>query len=74
MSKPKHTMEFAMCSDEPIPCRVKSEWHEAGKHGLYFGKIYIHQWWGIVLWDDEEDPDVYKLDGLEVTQSHWVSA
>jgi|SRR5581483_4780591 len=49
----------------PVPCEIKSGWQDAGKRGVCFGKIKIsNRWWCIILWDDEDDPDLMKADSI----------
>ena len=45
---------------------IKPGWDRAGEQGQCFGTIRLQQWWGVVLFDGEDDPDLYKLDGLDI--------
>ena len=49
----------------PIPVKIKSGWYYAGKTGNCLGWVFKDQLWAIVVWDDEEDPEMFKLAGLE---------
>ena len=60
--------------DTTIDCRIKKGWDRENRHGICYGKILINNMpWGIVKWDDEEDPDLVKADALEIYQPKWVS-
>jgi hypothetical protein len=49
-------------------CYIREGWDSFGRKGQYYGKICIYgMWWAIVLWDDEEDPAFFKVDGLKIT-------
>ncbi len=46
--------------------RVKKGWYEFGKVGTCLGNpVFVNQEWIPVLWDDEEDPEFFKLAGVE---------
>jgi len=50
-----------------VPCRIMKEWENAGRQGQYLGKFFNGiQWWSVVQWDDEDDPDLHKTCGLEL--------
>jgi len=70
---------FPFVMEVPLssPCRIKQGWSGAGKQGLYYGKIRIRGgWWAIVQWEDDDDPDMLKIDAIEVcvTTRNWVAA
>ena len=51
-----------------------NHYDKGGKTGQYFGNMMIgNTCWAIVLWDDEEDPDFFKADGLVIQQINWES-
>lgn len=55
-------------------CRIKPGWHQEGREGTLFVVISINgQDWAVVLWKDEEDPDLFKAAGLEVAEVKFVS-
>lgn len=56
-------MEYINCK-----VRIKYGWEGVGKSGLVIGEpIRVSgQDWLPVLWDDEEDPDFHKLEGIDV--------
>lgn len=58
--------------DKTVECRVASGFMEAGKRGQYFGKFFCGQWWAIVKWDEEDDPETFKADGVEIGSQAWV--
>lgn len=57
-------------------CRIKKGWVNEGKEGdafCYFQPEF-GQYWVVVQWDDEEDPDLHKAAGLEILRvgdEHW---
>lgn len=54
--------------------RIRLGWIDAGKQGtLLAGPIRDHkgQDWMVVQWDDNEDPDIHKAEGLEVSSLVW---
>ena len=45
---------------------IKTEWHDAGRVGVALGPpVFVKQWWVPVLFRDAEDPDFFKLAGVE---------
>lgn len=51
-------------------CKIKDGWCDAGKTGQYFGSITIHgRCWAVVLWDDDDEPDLYKLISLKILRN-----
>ncbi len=66
---------YVFVSDESIPCKIHDNFDGAGRTGQYFGKININDMdWAIVLWDDEEDPDLFKAAGIMVEQIKYINA
>lgn len=54
-------------------CRIKKGWADAGKEGSYFGKHWIGgRFWAVVLWEDEEEPELFKADAIEVSTITYV--
>ena len=49
-----------------IKCCISKEYDGAGRTGQYLGRFFSDQWWAIVKWDDEEDPDLHKTCGLDL--------
>ena len=59
--------------NQPVRFRVKPGWNRSHDTGFYFGYIVIKDIrQGIVLFDDEEDPELYTAQGLEIQQNTWV--
>ena len=53
--------------------RVKDGWGGAGNKGVCLGEpVFVGQWWLPVKWDNEDDPDFFKITGLEIMQERWV--
>ncbi len=74
MSK-THRLDYDFREEETLQCRIAEGWDKAGKTGQYFGNIMINDTaWAIILWDDEEDPNMHKLVGIEINKPHWVKA
>lgn len=47
--------------------RIKATWHGAGRWGTVLAPSFRHdQWWVVVGWDGEQDPDLFKVAGLEI--------
>lgn len=45
---------------------IKDGWDKAGRVGIALGSpVFVKQEWAPVLFRDAEDPDFYKLAGLE---------
>lgn len=55
--------------------RVKKGWDREGLQGTLLHIVEksdkIGQRWAVVLFDDDEDPELYKVAGLEIEQSTW---
>lgn len=58
--------------DKPKDCRIKDGWEDAGKEGKCYGFVEIQQKWAIVLWDGEEEPDLFKAGALSTKSNTWV--
>jgi hypothetical protein len=68
-----HEIDFNFSEEKTLPCRIADGWDNAGKTGQYFGNIMVNDiGWAIILWDGEEDPDMYKMSGIEINKPHWV--
>lgn len=60
-----------------IRVRIKAEYHQPGREGYMYAVLHDRQGgvkWVVVYWDDHEDPDVFKLNGLEVESRSWEDA
>lgn len=58
--------------DETISCKIKDGWEESGRTGQYFGNIMVNnRRWAIVLWDDDEAPDMHKAEGILISETQW---
>jgi hypothetical protein len=54
--------------------RIRAGWRDAGKEGyLLAGPIRDRkgQHWMVVQWDVDEDPDMHKVERLEVSSVEW---
>lgn len=57
----------AVFEKRSVPCRIIKGWEGAGRTGQYFGRFFSGgQWWAVVKWDDEDDPDLHKTCGLDL--------
>ena len=66
--------ESSYAQEDPRRCRIKEKWEGAGRTGKYYGNVSIeNQKWAIVVWDDEEDPDLHKLAGIEIATETWIT-
>lgn len=69
-----HKIDFNFCDDETLRCRGKPNTDKRNCEGEYFGNILINEvLWALVLWDDDEDPDLYKASCILVEETAWVS-
>lgn len=61
-------MEFAYgFESETHRFKISDGWDRSGEEGEYFGKICIDgMTWGVVLFDGEEDPDLFKAAGIMI--------
>ena len=67
-------INYSFENDDSISCRIAEGWDEAGREGQYFGVFSCgSQWWAIVQWDDEEDPNFHKKEGIEVSRTTWMA-
>lgn len=67
-------IDFDFCHEETLRCKGKKDTDRANQEGEYFGNIFIgNRKWAIVLWDNVEDPDLYKAECLLIEQKSWVS-
>lgn len=76
MSGPE-PVSCALTADEPLRCRIKKGWENAGLKGWFFGKITAGEddrYWAIIRLDGSEDPDFHKAEGIEVECPRWVTA
>lgn len=66
-------IEFEFCSDETVRCKAQKGTDMADREGEYFGNVVVKDTrWAIVLWDNDEDPNLYKADMLLVENRRWV--
>lgn len=65
-------IDFDFSNDETLRCRGKEDTDKAKAEGEYFGNILISgRVWAVVLWDDDEDPDLYKAECLLIEEKAW---
>lgn len=66
-------LEYDFPGSESVLCRIKAGWEGADKEGQYFGRIAVNgTFWAIVLWNGDDDPELFKSAGLEVAQTKFV--
>lgn len=58
--------------DKPLDCQVKEGWDEAGKEGKCYGIVDIQHKWAIVVWNGEDEPDMFKAGALLIRSNSWV--
>jgi hypothetical protein len=60
--------------------RIADDWHGAGQEGRIVGRhtrtvrslghgVFVEQWWCLVLWDGDDDPEFHKSAGLVLIES-----
>lgn len=55
-------------------CRIKAGWHEADKKGVIYGTVVVDgRKWAVVMWYGDDDPELFKAEGLEVSGQVWAS-
>jgi len=52
-----------------VTVAIRTGWEGEGRTGQYLGRVMKDQWWAIVVWDDEEDPETFKFAGLTISGS-----
>lgn len=66
-------IDFDFSNDETLRCKGAENTDKATQKGEYFGNFVANgQRWAIVLWDGEDDPDLYKADMLLVIEERWI--
>ena len=66
-------IDFDFCNDETMRCKGKENTDMANREGEYFGNVFIKdRKWALVLWDHEEDPNLYKADLLLIENKTWT--
>lgn len=53
-------------SEDDANVRIRDGWEGAGRLGRLLTTVWAEQTWAVVLWNDEEDPDCFKMAGLEI--------
>lgn len=54
-------------------CRIKAGWREANKRGVICDTVTINdRKWAVVMWYGENDPELFKAEGLEVASQVWA--
>ena len=67
-------LEYSICGDATMRCKGRHSTDKANQEGEYFGNFIIkNRKWALVLWDTEEEPDLYKAELLLVESKEWVS-
>ena len=55
-------------------CKIKDHYEHAGRRGELLTTVATEQrLWAVVMWDGEDEPELYKADALlvEHTQTYW---
>lgn len=64
---PRKTEEF-----ENTRCRVKAGWEHAGREADLHATIEIGgRKWAVLVFDGDDDPDMYKAEALEMEGKTW---
>jgi hypothetical protein len=56
---------------------MKAGFSGAGTKGDYYGKVLVRgRWWAIVQWEHDDDPNLDKIESIEVSivTRKWVAA
>jgi len=70
----KQKIEYNFEGDFSKKCRIASGFYDEGREGQYYGRICVtDQQWAIVLFDGDDDPTLFKIDGLDIVQEKWVN-
>ena len=67
-------MSFTLTCGNTTPkcCAGKANADKCNVFGQLFGIIEIEgELWGIVVWEDEEEPSLYKADCILVEETVW---
>jgi hypothetical protein len=52
-----------------IRVKIRKGWEDAGREGELFGSVKPDrgnsQEWAILIWDNEDEPELFKLSGLQ---------
>lgn len=68
-----HKIDYKFAENVTLRFKVKEGCDRSGEEGEYFGYVCVNNMkWGIVLFDGEEDPDLYKAAYLLLEQKSWV--
>lgn len=65
----------ALLFNQPVTlrrCRIKKGWHEEGKEGFFYGIVHTNRNWAIVVWDGDDDPDLFRAEGIETQTTNWI--
>lgn len=57
-----------------LRCKIKHNFEYAGKMGELLTTVMTPQRiWAVVIWDGEDEPELYKADALLIghTETHW---
>ena len=67
-------IDFDFSTNHTLRCKGKENTDMVNQKGEYFGTFYTGSTkWAVVLWDNEEDPNLYKADMLYIAETTWVS-
>jgi len=68
-----HKIDFDFSSDETLRCKGNDTSDKKDSEGEYFGNFYVNnKRWALVLWDGDDDPDLYKADLLLIERKSWI--
>jgi len=69
-----HAVEYNFSLEQTVRCRAKPGTGFGNAEGEYFGFIYINKkQWALILWDDEESPELCEAKFIEIEQKQWIS-
>lgn len=71
--KSEMKIEYCFEGDEAIRCKGAKNTEKDQMYGVYYGYFYCRgQQWAIVLWDGDDDPDLYKASCILIEKKTWV--
>jgi hypothetical protein len=68
-------MSYGSYGQADLPCRIAKGWHECGRLGVFICWVEAEgnsQKWGVVVWENEDEPDLIKMSALEILrEGYW---
>lgn len=55
----------------PVRCKAADHCERTGEEGWLLALVYNGDIWGVVLWDNEDDPLCFRAALLLIQESNW---